>query len=75
MLGITVQVNLHIAVHACQHCMGDTFWSHNQNKGHLFEDNEKKATIVAQSKQSDKFQTFPFIFGLLFQDSCTIFLL
>ena len=31
--------------------VGDTFWSHNQNKGHVFEDDENKATIVAQSKQ------------------------
>ena len=52
MLSITLQVNLHIAVHACQHCVGDTFRSHNQNKGHVFEDDENKATIVAQSKQS-----------------------
>ena len=50
MLSTTLQVNLHIAVHACQHCMGDAFWSHNQNKGHVFEDDENKATIVAQSK-------------------------
>ena len=54
MLSITLQVNLHIVVHAHQHCMGDTFWSHNQNKGHMFEDDENKATIVAQSKQSVK---------------------
>ena len=52
MLSITSQVNLHVAVHARQHCMGDAFWSHNQNKGHMFEDDENKATIVAQSKQS-----------------------
>ena len=52
MLSITLQVNLHITVHARQHCVGDTFWSHNQNKGHMFEDDENKATIVAQSKQS-----------------------
>ena len=56
MLSITLQVNLHIAVHAHQHCMGDAFWSHNQNKGHVFEDDENKATIVAQSKQSVKWQ-------------------
>ena len=31
--------------------VGNTFQSHNQNKGHLFEDDENKATIVAQSKQ------------------------
>ena len=54
MLSITLQVNLHIAVHAHQHCKGDTFWSHNQNKGHVFEDDENKATKVAQSKQSVK---------------------
>ena len=52
MLSITLQVNLHVAVQACQHCMGDAFRSHNQNKGHMFEDDENKATIVAQSKQS-----------------------
>ena len=50
MLSITLQVNLHITVHARQHCMGDAFRSHNQNKGHVFEDDENKATIVAQSK-------------------------
>ena len=54
MLGITLQVNLHILVHACQHCMGDTFRSHNQNKGYMFEDDKNKATTVAQSKQSVK---------------------
>ena len=54
MLSITLQVNLHTAVHAHQHCMGDAFRSHNQNKGHVFEDDENKATIVAQSKQSVK---------------------
>ena len=54
MLSITLQVNMHIAVHARQHCMGDAFQSHNQNKDHMFEDNENKATIVAQSKQSVK---------------------
>ena len=32
--------------------MGDAFQSHNENKGYVFEDNENKATIVAQSKQS-----------------------
>ena len=52
MLSITLQVNLHTAVHAHRHCVGDAFWSHDQNKGHMFEDDEKKATIVAQSKQS-----------------------
>ena len=51
MLSITLQVNLYIVVHAHQYCVGDTFWSHNQNKGHRFEDEENKATIVAQSKQ------------------------
>ena len=50
MLSITLQVSLFIAVHARQHCVGDAFQSHNQNKGHVFEDNENKATIVAQSK-------------------------
>ena len=54
MLSITLQVNLHIAVHACKNCISDTFQSHNQNKGHMFEDDENKATIVAQSKQSVK---------------------
>ena len=34
--------------------VGDTFQSHNQNKGHVFEDDENKATIVAQSKQRVK---------------------
>ena len=52
MCSITLQVNLHIVVHACQRCVGDTFQSHNQNKGHMFEDDENKATIVGQSKQS-----------------------
>ena len=52
MLSITLQVNLHIAVHTHKHCISDTFWFHNQNKGQVFEDNENKATIVAQSKQS-----------------------
>ena len=37
--------------------MGDAFQSHNQNKGHMFEDDENKATIVAQSKQSVKWQS------------------
>ena len=54
MLSITLQVNLHTAVHAHRHCVGDAFRSHNQNKGHVFEDNENKATIDAQSKQSVK---------------------
>ena len=54
MLSITLQVNLHIVVHARKHCISDTFQSHNQNKSHMFEDNENKATIVAQSKQSVK---------------------
>ena len=54
MLSITLQVNLHIAVHVGKHCISDAFQSHNQNKGHVFEDNENKATIVAQSKQSVK---------------------
>ena len=54
MLSITLQVNLHIAVHAHKHCVSDAFWSHNQNKGHMFEDDENKATIFAQSKQSVK---------------------
>ena len=53
MLSITLQVNLHTAVHAHQHCVGDAFWSHNQNKGHVFEEDENKATIVAQSKQNN----------------------
>ena len=44
MLSITLQVNLHIAVHARKHCISDTFQSHNQNKGHMFEDDENKAT-------------------------------
>ena len=34
--------------------VGDAFPSHNQNKGHVFEDDENKATIVAQSKQRVK---------------------
>ena len=51
MLSITLQVNLHIAVHAYKHCVSDAFQSHNQIKGHVFEDDENKATIVAQSKQ------------------------
>ena len=34
--------------------VGDAFWSHNQNKGHVFEDDENKETIVAQSKQRVK---------------------
>ena len=51
MLSITLQVSLHIAVHAWQYCVGDTFWSHNQNKGHVFEDDVSNATIVAQRKQ------------------------
>ena len=50
MLSITLQVSLYIAVHAWQHCLDDAFQSRNQNKGHVFEDNENKATIVAQSK-------------------------
>ena len=50
MLNITLQVSLYIAVHTQQHCVGDTFKSHNQNKGHVFEDDENKATIVTQSK-------------------------
>ena len=50
MLSITLQVSLYIAVHARQHCVSDAFQSHNQNKGHMFEDDENKATIVAQSK-------------------------
>ena len=54
MLSITLQVNLHTAVHTHQHCMGEAFQSHNQNKGPVFEDNENKVTIVAQSKQSVK---------------------
>ena len=54
MLSITLQVNLHIAVHARKYCISDAFQSHNQNKGHMFEDDENKATIVAQSKQSVK---------------------
>ena len=54
MHSITLQVHLHIAVHAHQRCVGDTFWSHNQNKGHVFEDDENKANIVTQSKQSVK---------------------
>ena len=54
MLSITLQVNLHIAVHACKHCISDAFQSHNQNKGHVFEDDENISTIVAQSKQSVK---------------------
>ena len=54
MLSITLQVNLHIVVHAHKHCISDAFQSHNQNKGHVFEDDENKATIVAQSKQSIK---------------------
>ena len=54
MFSISLQVNLHIVVHACQHCVGDAFRSHNQNKGHVFEGNENKATIFAQSKQSVK---------------------
>ena len=49
MLSITLQTNLHIAVHAPKHCISDAFQSHNQNKGHVFED-ENEATIVAQSK-------------------------
>ena len=52
MLSITLQVNLHIAVHACKHCISDAFQSHNRNKGHMFEDDENISTIVAQSKQS-----------------------
>ena len=52
MLSIALQVNLHTVVHAHQHCMGDAFWSHNQSKGHVFEDDENKATIVARRKQS-----------------------
>ena len=54
MLSITLQVNLHIAVHACKHCVSDAFRSLNQNKGHVFEDDENKAATVAQSKQSVK---------------------
>ena len=54
MLSITLQVNLHIAVHVCKHCISDTFQSHKQTKGHVFEDDEINATIVAQSKQSVK---------------------
>ena len=49
MLSITLQINFHIAVHAPKHCISDAFQSHNQNKGHVFED-ENEATIVAQSK-------------------------
>ena len=54
MHSITLQVSLYIAAHAQQYCVGDAFWSHNQNKGHMFEDDENKATIVAQSKQRVK---------------------
>ena len=54
MLSITLQVNLHIAAHARKHCISDSFQSHNQNKGHMFEDDENKSTILAQSKQSVK---------------------
>ena len=50
MLSITLQVILYVVVHAQQHCVGDAFQSHNQNKGYMFEDDENKATIVAQSK-------------------------
>ena len=53
MLSITLQVSLYIVVHAL-YCVGDAFQSHNQNKGHVFEDDENKATIVAQSKQRVK---------------------
>ena len=52
MLSITLHINVHVAVHACKHCIGDVFQSHNQNKGQVFEDDENKATIVAESKQS-----------------------
>ena len=55
MLSITLQVNLHIAVHARKHCISEAFQSHNQNKGHMFEDDENISTIVAQSKQSVKY--------------------
>ena len=58
MLSITLQFNLHIVVHACKHCIRDAFQSHNQNKGHVFEDDENKATIVSQSKQSVKAPLF-----------------
>ena len=54
MLSITLQVSLYIVVHVWQCCVGDAFWSHNQNKGHMFEDDENKATLVAQSKQRVK---------------------
>ena len=54
MLSITLQGNLYIMVHAWQYCVGDAFQSHNQNKGHVFEDYESKATIVVQSKQRVK---------------------
>ena len=54
MHSITLQVNLHIAVHALKHCISDAFQSHNQSKGHMFEDDENEATIVAQSKQTVK---------------------
>ena len=52
MHSITLQVNLHIVVHAHNHCISDAFQSNNQIKGYVFEDDENKATIVAQSKQS-----------------------
>ena len=51
MLSITLQVNLYVVVHTWQYCMGDAFQSHNQNKGHRFEDDDNKVTIVAQSRQ------------------------
>ena len=54
MLSITLQVNLHIVVHARKHCISDACQSPNQIKVHVFEDDENKATIVAQSKQSVK---------------------
>ena len=47
MLSMTSQVSLYIMVHARQYCLDDAVQSHNQNKGHVFEDDENKVTIVA----------------------------
>ena len=56
MLSITLQVSLYIAVHAQQYNVGDPFQSHNQNKGHMFEDDVNKATTIAQIKQRVNFK-------------------
>ena len=38
--------------------VGDAFWSHNQNKGHVFEDDENKATRPPVGKPNHFKKTF-----------------